>query len=183
MKKTKEELYKWFWKKFDSCYLVELVDNKGNYYMYYDEQFLRKKKLSRIIGDEEIIYPTKPKGRVLFFQDWKNERLWCDYKEIWSYFEINYIDNHQEIKDLITWMLEEYDKLSVLTPKPSHINFFNLLEEYDKLSVLTPRLALYITSKMLEEYDKLSVLTPATNPMNAGIVLEEYDKLSIKKIN
>ena len=47
--KSKEDVYKWFWDKFDSCYFVEHEDYKGNFYMYYDEQFLRQKKLARII--------------------------------------------------------------------------------------------------------------------------------------
>ena len=137
MKKTKEELYKWFWNKFNSCYLVEHTYNKGNYYMYYDEQFLRQKKMARIL-DEEIEYPTKPNGTFLFQQDWKNKWLRCDYTEIWSYLEDNYSSNYKENKDLIVWMLEEHDKLSVLTPKKKLVRSSLKLEEHDKLSVLTP---------------------------------------------
>ena len=118
IKKSKEELYKWFWKKFDSCYLVEHEDHKGDYHMYYDEQFLRQKKLVRILdGDEEIVYPSKPCGKVLFYQDWKNKYLWCDSTEIWTHFQVNYSPNYNDVRELITWMLEEHDKLSVLTPR------------------------------------------------------------------
>ena len=147
MKKSKEELYKWFWMKFDSCYLVEQSDYKGNYLMCYDEQFLRQKKLERIIdGDEEIVYPTKPSGKVLFQQDWEYGWFRCDYDEIWSYLETNYSSNSDEVKELITWMLEEHDKLSVLTPDGESEVYLRWLEEHDKLSVLTPNNKLLIPS-------------------------------------
>ena len=135
MKKSREEILKWFLNKFDSCYLVEHSDNKGDYFMYYDEQFLRQKKLARIL-DDEIVYPTKPSGKVLFYQDWKNERLWCDYNEIYSYLETNYSDNSDEIRDLIIFMLEEHDKLSVLIPLANYLDQVQWLEEHDKLSVV-----------------------------------------------
>ena len=135
MKKSREELYKWFSEKFDSCYLVEHKDYNGDYFMYYDEQFIRQKKLARIL-DEEIVYPTKPSGKVIFYQDWKNERLWCDYNEIYSYLETNYSDNYDEIRDLIIFKLEEHDELSGLIPLQVDCNLGGSLEEHDKLNVV-----------------------------------------------
>ena len=178
MKKSKEELYKWFFKKFNSCHLVEHSDKKEKIYMYYDEQFIRQKKMARIL-DEEIVYPSKPKGKVLFEQDWKNERMWCDYDEIWSYFKTNYSDNHQEIKDLIGWMLKEHDKLSVLTPTQRIVINNSLLKEHDKLSVLTPVVPEWFEATMLKEHDKLSVLTPTRTWFILSSSLKEHDKLSV----
>ena len=180
MKKTKEELYKWFFNKFESCYVVEHEDNKGNFYMYYDEQFIRQKKMVRILdSDEEIVYPSKPSGKVLFEQDWKNENLWCDYDEIWSYLETNYSSNYDEIRELITWMLKEHEKLSVLTPSIAHSNVSFGLKEHEKLSVLTPIGVSLTFPGLLKEHEKLSVLTPNSGIISISILLKEHEKLSV----
>jgi len=64
---TKEELSKWFLNKFNSCYPVKHKDHPEIIFMFYDEQFLRQKKLSRVL-DEELIYPStvKVKGKCLY---------------------------------------------------------------------------------------------------------------------
>ena len=112
----KEDLKKWFWNKFNSCYLLEDEQNNGNYFMCYDENFLRQKKFSRILNEEIIIQQQKSADKKVFYQDWKNGYLNCDYDNIWSFFEENYIDNYNEIRDLITWILESNDKTRTLTP-------------------------------------------------------------------
>ncbi len=55
---NKEELSKWFWNKFNSCYPVKHEDFTESIFMFYDEQFLRQRKLYRVL-DEELIYPSK----------------------------------------------------------------------------------------------------------------------------
>ena len=134
--KTKEELYKWFFNKFDLCYVV-IQGDKDKYYMYYDTQFIRQKKLSRVLG-KEIVYPEKPNGTILFEQDWENKTLWCDYDNIWSYLELNYSNMYQDIKELISWMLQKHDKLRVLTMEDNSTILLQALQEHDKLRVLTP---------------------------------------------
>ena len=68
---TKEELSKWFLNKFNSCYPVIHKDYPEIIFMFYDEQFLRQKKLSRVL-DEELIYPSTVKGKCLFKLDYEN---------------------------------------------------------------------------------------------------------------
>jgi hypothetical protein len=85
---TKEELSKWFWNKYNSCYQVVHKDYPESIFIFYDEQFLRQKKLARVLN-EEIKYPSEIKGICLFEQDYKNKWFNCNYKEIWSFFECN----------------------------------------------------------------------------------------------
>jgi hypothetical protein len=46
MAMVKEELSKWFWDKFNSCYPVVHEDYPKIIFMFYDENFLRQKKLA-----------------------------------------------------------------------------------------------------------------------------------------
>ena len=115
MKMNKEELKIWFWKKFDSCYPVTHVDYPKSIFYYYDKQYLRQKKLSRITG-EALEYPSAVQGICLFEQDEKNGYLWINYYEIWSFFESNYSSNYADIKELISVWLKETTKLKPLTP-------------------------------------------------------------------
>ena len=65
---NKEEITKWFWNKFYSCYPAKHQDYPHKIFMFYDEGFIRQKKLSRIVG-EPIEYPSKINGICLFEQD------------------------------------------------------------------------------------------------------------------
>ena len=112
---TKEELKDWFWDKFNSCYLVKHNDYPNSVFMFYDTNFVRSKKLANIL-DKEVEYPKEPKGKCLFELDFKNKYLFCDYDNIWTFLELNYSINYQEIKKLIKYWLEEHNKLKVLTP-------------------------------------------------------------------
>ena len=112
---TKEELSKWFWNKYNSCYPVVHEDYPESIFMIYDEQFIRQKKLARVLN-EEISYPIEIKGTWLFEQDYKNGWFWCDQDEIWSFFENNYSANYTDIQSFIKSLLEEHNKLSVFTP-------------------------------------------------------------------
>jgi len=112
---TNEELKDWFWNKFNSCYYVKHDNKSESLFMYYDKNFYRQKKLARVL-EQEIIYPTKVDGTCLFEQDYKNNYLWCDHKEIWSFLKENSNYSYQEIRDLIKSWLVEHSKLHVLTP-------------------------------------------------------------------
>ena len=135
---TKKELSKWFWNKYNSCYPVIHEDYSDNIFMIYDENFLRKKKLARVLN-EDLVYPKEVKGKILFRQDYKNDRFWCDDIEIWSFFKRNYSSNYTDIQTLIKNLLVEHDKLQALTPIPYMVNKAELLVEHDKLQALTPR--------------------------------------------
>ena len=65
----KEDFKKWFLNIFNSCYLVEDEEAKGNFYMYYDENYLRLKKISRILNEKIIIRKQKPSDKELFYQN------------------------------------------------------------------------------------------------------------------
>ena len=108
------------------------------FFMIYDINFIRAKKLANIIN-KDVEYPTEVKGVCLFEQDLKNEWLCCDYEKIWTFFKNNYSGNSQEISDLIKGWLEEHNKLKILTPMYLYFHQFSMLEEHDKLKVLTPK--------------------------------------------
>jgi hypothetical protein len=111
----KNELSKWFWSKFNSCYPVKHDDYPDSIFMFYDENFLRQKKLARVLN-EQIVYPNQVTGKCLFHLSYKNNNLWCNYDEIWSFFERNYSPNYTDIQSLIKNLLREHDKLQALTP-------------------------------------------------------------------
>ena len=134
---TDEELKDWFWNKFNSCYCVKHEDYPESLFMYYDKNFYRQKKLARVL-EQEVIYPSKVDGICLFEQDYENNFLWCNHKEIWSFFEENSNYNYQEISDLIKCWLVEHSKLQVLTPQVQYIWTDFKLVEPSKLQVLTP---------------------------------------------
>ena len=136
---TKEEISKWFWNKYNSCYPVVHKDYPESIFMFYDEQFFRQKKLARILN-EEISYPIEIKGTWLFHQDYKNGWFNCRYDEIWSFFYDNYSSNYYDIQTLIKNLLVEHDKLQVLTPVIKTSLPISTLVEHDKLQVLTPRI-------------------------------------------
>ena len=83
--------------------------------MFYNENYLRQKKLSRILN-EKIYFTKNDKDKRIFYQKWSNGYLYCDYDIIWSFFEENYIDNYKNIFSLITWILESNDKTKSLIP-------------------------------------------------------------------
>ena len=136
---SEEELKNWFWDKYNSCYPAKHDDYPDSIYMIYDINFIRTKKLANILN-KEVEYPTEVKGVCLFRQDFKNEFLWCDYSEIWSFFKNNYSSNSQEIRELIKGWLEEHNKLKVLTPTNKDKGIFIMFEEHNKLKVLTPEI-------------------------------------------
>jgi hypothetical protein len=113
---TKEELKDWFLDKFNSCYSVKHNDYPDSIFMIYDTNYIRKKKLANILN-KEVEYPTEIKGDILF--EYNYEYLFCNYNNIWSFFEVNYIDNYLEIKKLIKYWLVDHKKLNMLTISPS----------------------------------------------------------------
>ena len=117
--KTKEELKEWFWNKFNSCYRIEHSYIKGDYLLCYNKGYARRKKIQTLLGsDIEEIYPKEmlSDSKYLFYLDYKNGYLRCDYKEIWSFFKENYSYKSHEISQFIKGLLEEYTKLRSLTP-------------------------------------------------------------------
>lgn len=83
---TTPELVEWFFDKLNSCYYATSIDYPDSIFFIYDESYIRKSKLCKIIGNK-IISPTKINGICLFELDLIGCKLWCDYKEIWNILE------------------------------------------------------------------------------------------------
>ena len=85
---SENELKIWFRNKYNSCYFYE---NKidGMIDMIFDKQVYRQMKLQRILG-HKIEYPSEIRGKCYFKIDKRYEIIWCDYIEIWSFFQNNY---------------------------------------------------------------------------------------------
>ena len=97
---TEEELKKWFWDKYNSCYPYKHVQFPDSIFMYYDINFIRAKKLATILnkdfeyptevkGNCLIEYTTKVKGNCLFEIDELNEQLWVSDIHIYQFLEVN----------------------------------------------------------------------------------------------
>ena len=82
------ELSIWFWNKFNSCYPVKHEYYPNIILWYYDDNYIRKCKLCKV-NNTEIILPDKVIGKCLFEQDTNNKIIYCNYKEIWSFFYNN----------------------------------------------------------------------------------------------
>ena len=175
---TDEELKKWFWDKFNSCYYVKHKDYPESLFMFYDKNFTRQKKLARVL-DKEIIYSNIVDGICLFEQDYKYKRFDCDYSKIWSFFEKNYSSKYNDIQSFIESILDEHNKLEVLTPRNTIPSFSKLLDEHNKLEVLTPFERRLLYNTRLDEHNKLEVLTPKMKIFAPNKRLEDASKLKV----
>jgi len=92
----KEELSKWFWSKFKSCYVVSSDIFPNHVYLYYDKSFIRSKKLCVISKKELSFIPNFNKGIKLFDIDIKYNMMSCDYYIIWSHLRKKF--NESDIK-------------------------------------------------------------------------------------
>jgi len=173
---TKEEISKWFWNKFNSCYQVIHKDYPENIYMFYDEQFIRQRKLSRVL-DEELVYPKEIVGECLFKLDYKNSYFWYNCDDIWTFLYNNYSHNYEDVQSLIKNLLIEHDKLQLTVSHYRSMVHGALIEH--ELSALTPTKS-EITSYLLIEHDKLSTLIPMFLSGLSTMSLIEHNRLSRK---
>jgi len=167
----KEELTDWFIDKFSSCYPVKHDDYSDCIFWYYDESVVRRYKLCKL-NKQEITLPNKITGQCLFYQDLKNKILWCDYKEIWSFFEKNYIDNYDKIQSFIKDILSDTTKLNVYSPIPQYFQSIFQLSDTTKLNVYSPT---YTTTYMKHE---LSDITKLNVYSSQSVRLQNKEKLS-----
>ena len=175
---SKEELATWFINKLTSCYPV-IHDNYSNcIFWFYDEKYVRKLKLCKL-NNQEISLPNKVYGVCLFEQNIKTMNLWCDYDNIWSFFESNYINKYNDIQLLINDILSDYTKLNVYTPKYPITKFQFLLSDYTKLNVYTPSRLRYRRMFVLSDYTKLNVYTPDCIQQMKEAELSDYTKLNV----
>ena len=156
---TKQELQIWFYEKMFNCYRVKHKTDSDIRYWIYDKQFIRDCKLSGLVGDK-IIFPTEHTGDVLFEQDSKSKIFWCYYKIIWSFFESNYKNDYQEVKDLITEFLGEIDNYKEYIPRNGTYSWSLDLGEIDNYKGYTPQDMSGILLSYLGEIDNYKGYTP-----------------------
>ena len=175
---SKEELATWFINKLTSCYPV-IHDNYSNrIFWFYDEKYVRKLKLCKL-NNQEISLPNKVYGVCLFEQNIKTMNLWCDYDNIWSFFESNYINKYNDIQLLINDILSDYTKLNVYTPVRRSDRNITTLSDYTKLNVYTPGPGDPNFSASLSDYTKLNVYTPFAVSVPSYLLLSDYTKLNV----
>ena len=156
----KEELIEWFCTKFNSCYPVSHTDYTESIFLFYDEQFIRKMKLSKI-SKKPVSLPKKVNGICLFELDWKNKRFVYDYDEIYTFLYNNYSTIHLDITNFIVDQLKNTTtKLNVLTPGLAVDMKMPQLKDTTKLDVLTPARFFHKFDRVLKDTTKLDVLIP-----------------------
>jgi len=146
---TDNELKTWFLNKFNSCYYVKVEKYTDSIYMFYDENFTRQKKLARVLN-QELIYPTKVDmgGVCLFYQDYKNNTLWCEYNQIWIYLKENSGYTDQKICDLIKcWLIDVSKLYSLFFVRSGYLAFW--LDDPTKLDWLIPQTDRYDIKELL----------------------------------
>jgi len=151
---NKEELKKWFINKYNSCYPIIHEDYPKSIFMFYDPQFIRQKKLSRILGEEiEIEYPIKPNGICLFELDYENGCFCMNYDEITKNLYNNYLTNWLDVKEFISVWLQNNTKMKVDTKLKVLLTLFHYLQLKDdtKLKVLTPLCITTTSSELLKD--------------------------------
>ena len=177
MNKDEDCLIKWFWEKFNSCYLVKHENYQESIFMFYDPQYIRKLKLANISGEK-----IKPKiditGICLFEQDWKNMNFRCNYKEVWDYLGTNYSNKYSIVQSFIKNRLQEHTKMSSLTPQLFGTSCISKLQEHTKMSSLTPLFVAYADGYLLQEHTKMSSLTPTVTRTTSTWALQEHTKMS-----
>ena len=81
-------------------------------------EFLDNFKVLEIVTHPD--YPNsiffKKNGKVVMEQDMKSKTFWFDYNNIWSFFEIVFDMESQEIQGVLNKWLEETFKLEGYTP-------------------------------------------------------------------
>ncbi len=132
---SKEELTKWFLDKFNSCYPVIHNEHENSVFFLYDEQYIRKVKLS-IIENSEIPNPKNFKGDILFELNNRTKTLYCDYSKIWTFIAKNHVNNYHEIQDFLFEIINKLDKLNEYTTiKHYSVNFYTFIPNYGYLSL------------------------------------------------
>jgi hypothetical protein len=75
----------------------------------------------------------------IFFQDSKRKEIWVSYDKIWSKLKSEFSLNRVEIREILTYWLEEDYKLKGFTPGVISFSKPFTLEEDYKLKGFTPK--------------------------------------------
>lgn len=137
---TKEELKIWLSNKIDSCYYVKHLDIPDNIFLYYDEQLIRKMKLSKLKNEE--YKQDKINGICLFHIDNNSDNFYfdCDIS-IWTFIKDNYSNDYNDIQELINDIIntKKYEKIrcnNILNAYAEPLDNFYLLSNIENLYVL-----------------------------------------------
>jgi hypothetical protein len=89
--------------------------------------------------DPKSVY-YKKNGKIFFelYQGSEKTYFYCDHKLVWSIFEKKYNLNYGEIQAFIKNMVEQYLKLSNVTPNQLNFTTMKFVDQYLKLSNVTP---------------------------------------------
>lgn len=105
---TDDELKKYFWNKFNSCYPVKHLDYPDSIFLYYDEQYIRKIKLEKINNKQQTTKSTIT-GYCLFEIDSNQNYINCDYDKFWCFFEDKYSMEYMKIKSFLEEIIKKND--------------------------------------------------------------------------
>ena len=175
---TKEELSNWFWCKLFSCYPVKHDDYPNSIFWFYDEKIVRYIKLCKL-NNQKIKLPNKVKGVCLFEQNINAKHLWCDYDEIWSFFEKNYMNEYNNIQLFIKEILSDDTKLNDHIPLVKLYPTNKSLPDGTKLDVYTPSDLHDFTLYLLSDDTKLNVYTPKRYTLCKSQTLTDCNKLNV----
>ena len=131
---TEIELKYWFFNKLSNCYIIFYDNYPDNILYYYDENFIRKVKMSKLIGIE-VEQPKKFSGICLFDQSLYSKKLYCDYDNIWTVFKKEYIEySYLNIVNLIESWLKDDSILNEYEEKFHNINIKNRKDSFHSLN-------------------------------------------------
>ena len=124
----------------------------------------------------DSIFFIKNGHDVYMEQDYKNERLFCSYNRIWSFFEGDLSLDYQEISDLIKVMVEQQLKEMVFTPPENASVLYNGVEKQLKNKVFTPQGYHSLKEMWVEQQLKEKVFTPNINRFPKDFMVEQQLK-------
>lgn len=142
---TESEVCKMFFDKLYNCYPVKMK-NSCSIFWFYDKKIARKAKLKKL--DKNVFnLPDVLNGSCLFEIDLINNILWCDYSQIWEYFQKNYNNDFYNIQSvledfLIKMNISHFRIYTKVLSTIEHVyniknlNVYHELESYDILKNL-----------------------------------------------
>lgn len=119
-----EELIKYFWKKFNSCYPVTYIEESNSIFFFYNESYIRKLKLYKL-NKQKIIPQSKVTGNCLFKINKDINVLQCDYSKIVENFIIKHSICDTDIRIYLDREIRKIDYLFNYVVKFSYIDYFN----------------------------------------------------------
>lgn len=103
-----------FFQILNKCYINKVEDNV---YYIYDIQYIRQRKLNRILDNEEL--PSDVDGEIYFEADLKYHRfIVCD--KIWEIFEKEFGDYFKTKQAIFEWLKDSFENL---IPEPRTLGF------------------------------------------------------------